>query len=137
VRSMALRCFAGEFDGSAVKAARTPECIRLGIDEADIRYHIARVDPAPAAARAADRARLATETAAAGVGVQFIFVERAGSAPAAAAIVAALGAIETEIGGIGHSSSTMRTLGIAEDRGEDRGGRKLSQADTGHRPQNF
>ncbi len=47
-------------------------------------------------------ARVAAETAAAeaaGVGIQFVFVERTGSAPAAAAIVAALGAIETQIGG--------------------------------------
>jgi hypothetical protein len=58
--------------------------------------------PLPAAARAADLARVAAETAAAeaaGVGVQFVFVERTGSAPAAAAVVAALGAIETQIGG--------------------------------------
>ena len=60
------------------------------------------IDPAATAARDAGRKRVATEAAAAeaaGVGVQFVFVERAGSAPAAAAIVAALGAIETQIGG--------------------------------------
>jgi hypothetical protein len=43
---MVLRYLAGEFDGSAIEAARTPECIRLGIDEAHIRYRMTRVDPA-------------------------------------------------------------------------------------------
>ena len=102
MRFIADRCLDGEFNGSARKASRDPECIRLGIDESTIRYHIGIGDPAAAAARASDRARVATETAAAeadGADVQFVFVERAGSAPAAAAVVAALGAIETQIGG--------------------------------------
>ena len=65
------------------------------------RYHMARADPASAAARAADRARVASETAsaeAAGVSGKIIFVERAGSAPAAAAIEAAMGVIDSQIG---------------------------------------
>ena len=98
---MAERCLAGEFDGSAFKASRAPECIRLGIDESVIRYHITRGNPAAAIARAADRARVATETAAAEaarVPVKIVFVERGGSAPAAAAVEAAIGAIESQIG---------------------------------------
>ncbi len=65
VRCMAERCLAGEIGGSAVNASRAPECIRLGVDEFNIRYNIGRGDFAAAAARAADRARVATETAAA------------------------------------------------------------------------
>ncbi len=66
----------GEFDGSAFKAAQDPECVQLGVIRSNIQYHMARLDPASAAARAADRARVATETAAAeaiGVPVKIIF----------------------------------------------------------------
>ena len=58
-------------------------------------------DPAAAAARAAERARVATETAAAEaaqVPVKIFFVERAGAKPAAAAVKAAIGVIESQIG---------------------------------------
>ena len=75
VRSMAERCLAGEFDGSAFKASRAPVCIRFGIDESTIRYHINQGDPAAAVARAAHRARVDAETAAAkaaGTGVQLV-----------------------------------------------------------------
>ena len=98
---MAERFLVWEFDGSAFKAAQGPECVQLGVFRSNIQYRLARVDPASAAARAAERARVATETAAAesaDIGVQFVFVERTGSAPTAAAVVAALGAIETQIG---------------------------------------
>ena len=101
MRSMAERCLAGEFDGSARKASRDPECIRLGIDESTIRYHVVRGDPATAAAPVAQRARVAAETAAAEaaqVPVKFIFIERAGSAQASAAVEAAIGVIESQIG---------------------------------------
>ena len=86
---MAYRYVSGDFGGSARKAARDPDCVRLGVGESTIRFLKDRIDPAAAAAHAADRARVAIETAAAeaaGVPVKFIFVERAGSAPAAAAI---------------------------------------------------
>ena len=59
----------------------------MGVTKQGIQYQMDIIDPAAAAAHAAERARVATETAAAeaaGVGVQFVFVERAGSAPAAA-----------------------------------------------------
>ena len=82
VRSMAERCVAGEFEGSARRASFDPDCIRLGIDESHIRYHMNKVEPAAAAARAAERARVATESAAAEaarVPVKFVFVERAGA----------------------------------------------------------
>ena len=101
VRSMAERCVAGEFEGSAKRAAHDPECIRLGIYERTIRYHMDKIDSATGAARAAERARVATETAAAEaarVPVQFIFVERAGAKPASAAVKAAIGVIESQIG---------------------------------------
>ena len=101
VRPIAERCLVGEFDGSAFKAAQDPECVQLGVIRSNIQYHMARLDPASAAARAADRARVATQTAAAeaiGVPVKIIFVERAGSAPAAAAIEAAMGVIDSQIG---------------------------------------
>ena len=101
VRSMAERCVAGEFEGSARRASHNPDCIRLGIDESTIRYHMNKVEPAAAAARAAERARVATESAAAEaarVPVQVVFVERAGAQPAAAAFEAAVGVIESQIG---------------------------------------
>ena len=60
VRSMAERCVAGEFEGSARRASFDPDCIRFGIDESHIRYHMNKVEPAAAAARAAERARVAT-----------------------------------------------------------------------------
>ena len=98
---MADRCVSGEFDGSARRAAKDPECVRLEIDEAAIRYHMNKINPIAAAARAADRARIATETAvaeAAQAPIKFIFVERAGSAPAAAAVEAKISVIESQIG---------------------------------------
>jgi hypothetical protein len=70
-------------------------------DESTIRYQIGIGDPAAAAARAAERARVATETAAAEaahVPVKIVFVERGGSAPAAVAVEAAIGVIESQIG---------------------------------------
>ena len=81
-RSMAQRCVAGEFDGSASRAANDPECLRLGIARQAIQYHMDIIDQTATAARDAGRKRVATEAAAAGaagVGVQFVFVERAGS----------------------------------------------------------
>jgi len=60
-----------------------------------------KIVPIAAAARAAERARVATETAAAEaahVPVKIVFVERGGSAPAAAAVEAAIGVIESQIG---------------------------------------
>ena len=82
---MAKRCVAGEFEGSAKRASHDPECIRLGVDESVIRYHVNKIgDPAAVAARAAERARVATETAAAEaarIPVRIVFVERAGAKP--------------------------------------------------------
>ena len=55
----------------------------MGVDEADIRYHMTRADPTAVAARATERAWVAAETEAAkaaGVPVKIIFVERAGLA---------------------------------------------------------
>ena len=102
VTSMAERCIAGEFNGSSFLAAQDPDCVRLGINESSIRRRIVACNPAAAATRAAERARVATETAAAEVArvpVKFIFVERAGSAPATAAVEAAMGLIESQMGG--------------------------------------
>ena len=63
---MAERCVAGELEGSAWRASHDPEFIRLGVSESAIRYHMNKVeDPAAVAARAAERARVATESAAA------------------------------------------------------------------------
>jgi hypothetical protein len=74
----------------------------LGLSESAIRYHMNKVeDPAAVAARAAERARVATESAAAEaalVPVKVIFVERAGAQPVAAAFEAAAGVIESQIG---------------------------------------
>ena len=101
VRSMAERCVAGEFEGSARRASHNPDCIRLGIDESTIRYHMNKVEPAAAAARAAERARVATESAAAEaarVPVKVVFVERAGAQPAAAAFETAIGVMKSHLG---------------------------------------
>ena len=98
---MASRCISGEFGGIAYRAGQDPECLRLGVTANAIQYHIDRMEPAAAAARAAERARVATETSAAEaahVPVKIIFVERGGSAPAAAAVEAAIGVIESQIG---------------------------------------
>ena len=115
VRSMAERCIAGEFEGSARRASHDPECICLGVSESVIRYHMNKVeDPAAAVVRAAERARVATETAdaeAARVPVQFVFVERAGAKPAAAAVKAAIGVIESQIG--------VRVQGVAKHAREE------------------
>ena len=114
MRSMAERCVAGEFEGSATRALHDPECIRLGVGECDIRYHMDKIDSATAAARAAERARVATETAAAEaarVPVQFVFVERAGARPASAAVKAAIGVIESQIG--------VRVQGVAKHAREE------------------
>ena len=90
-RSMASRCISGEFGGIAYRAGQDPECLRLGVTAMAIQYHIDRMEPAAAAARAAERARVATETSAAEaahVPVKIVFVERGWSAPAAAAVEA-------------------------------------------------
>ena len=112
---MAERCIAGEFEGSATRASHDPESIRLGIKECSIRYHMGKIgDPAVAAARAAERARVATETGAAEaarVPVQFVFVERAGARPASAAVKAAIGVIESQIG--------VRVQGVAKHAREE------------------
>ena len=96
MRLVARRCIAGEFGGSAIKAAAEPECVRLGVFESVIRYHMDKIVPIAAAARAAERARMAAE--AAHVPVKIVFVEWGGSAPAAAAVDAAIGVIESQIG---------------------------------------
>ena len=64
-------------------------------------YHMDILDQTATADRGAGRKRVAAETADAEAGrvpVKLIFVERAGSAPAAAALEAALGLIESQIG---------------------------------------
>jgi len=63
VRAMADRCLAGDFGGSSWLAANQSECLELGISQPNIQYHMDRIDPIKAAARAADRARVLTETA--------------------------------------------------------------------------
>ena len=103
MRSMADRCLAGEFEGSARKASWDPECIRLSIEEYIIRYHVVRVDPASAAARVAQGTVVAAKTdsaESAKVPIKFIFVERAGSAQASAAVKAAISLIESHIVGL-------------------------------------
>ena len=102
VREMADRCLAGEFGGSSWLAAKEPECVALGIIPQNITYHMDKLDPVAAAARAGDRARVATEAAAAatvhGVKPTFVFVERGGSASAAAAVSGIVGKLESEMG---------------------------------------
>ena len=58
VREMADRCLAGEFGGSSWLAAKEPECVALGIIPQNITYHMDKLDPVAAAARAGDRARV-------------------------------------------------------------------------------
>jgi len=97
-RSMAARCVAGDFNGSARRAASDPECIALGVGPSAIAYHMNLINPDASLARAADRARVATEAAAAAVesqSVQFIFVERGGAAPAAMAVSRIVDTLET------------------------------------------
>jgi hypothetical protein len=80
---MALCYISGEFGGMANRAGQEPECLRLGVTAMAIQYHIDRMEPAAAAARATGRKRAATEAAAAEatcVPVKMIFVDRAGSA---------------------------------------------------------
>jgi hypothetical protein len=88
IRRMAERCVAGEFGGSAWRAAAMPECIALRITHQSIEYHMGKINTADSASRVADRARVEAETAQAKAEmkpVAYIFVERNGSAPAAAA----------------------------------------------------
>ena len=89
-RTMAERCLAGEFGGSSWVASQEPECVTLGIAYPTIQYHMDRIDPIQASTRAASRARVEIEALAAetsnGVKATFIFVERGGSASAAAAV---------------------------------------------------
>ena len=84
VRVMADRCLAGEFGGSYRLAAKEPECVALCINHQNIQYHMDLKSPSEVSNRAADRARVATEAAAAatvhGVKPIFVFVERGGSA---------------------------------------------------------
>ena len=70
VRSMAARVVSGEFEGSAFRAANDHECIALGVNSRNIEYHISLINPADRLARAADRARVETEVAAAAVALQ-------------------------------------------------------------------
>ena len=101
VRSIAARVVAGEFSGSARIAARDPECVALGILYFHINYHIGLINPAGGLARAADRARVETEVAAAAVAlheVQYVFVERKGAAPAAAAVSRIVDKLESQLG---------------------------------------
>jgi len=83
VRVMAERCLAGDFGGSYYLAAEEPECVELGIIHTNIQHHVDKIDLVAAAARAADRARVDSETAAAAVMLNgmkptFVFVERGG-----------------------------------------------------------
>ena len=61
---MAVRCIAGEFNGSVLTTTKEPKSLRSGVVAKQvIQYHMDNIDSAEAAARAADRAREATETA--------------------------------------------------------------------------
>ena len=73
---MEARVVSGEFEGSARRAANDPECIALGVDYRNIEYHISLINPADRLARAADRARVETETAAAAAGLHGCFFYR-------------------------------------------------------------
>ena len=90
-KSMAARCIAGEFDGSASLAAKDPECIALGVARQNIQYYIDQVDPAGslALARAADRGRVAAKAVGAPwlllLPAYYIYVECGWTAPVAAA----------------------------------------------------
>jgi hypothetical protein len=87
---MAERCVAGEFGGSPYRAAAMPECIALGISYQSIEYHMGKINPVESASRVADRARVEAEAAQAKAelkSVEFFFVERKGSASAAAAVL--------------------------------------------------
>jgi hypothetical protein len=98
---MAERCLAGEFGGISWVASQEPECVTLGISHQTIQYHMDRIDPIQASTRAANRARVEIEALAAetsnGVKATIIFVERGGSASAAAA-VSGLRASSSELG---------------------------------------
>ena len=101
-RTMAERCLAGEFGGSSWVASQEPECVTLGIAYQTIQYHMDRIDPIQASTRAASRARVEIEALAAetsnGVKATFIFVERGGSASAAAAVSGIMSKLESELG---------------------------------------
>ena len=101
VRSIAVRVIAGEFDGSSSLASRDPECMALGVSHQSIDYHIGLINPDGGLARAADRARVETEVASAAVAlheVQYVFVERKGAAPAAAAVSRIMDKLESQLG---------------------------------------
>jgi len=100
---MALRCASGEFEGSARRAAGDPECISLGVDEANIRYYMKQINPTEAAARAAERERVESLAAAAeenGQKVKFLFVERGGAPQAEKALAAVLDTIEKKVSNV-------------------------------------
>jgi hypothetical protein len=78
---MAERCVAGEFGGSAWRAAAMPECIALGINYQTIEYHMGKMNPVESACRVAHRARVESEAAQAEaemMRVKYVFVERKG-----------------------------------------------------------
>ena len=99
-KAMALRCVAGEFDGSAWHASLTPECLALSVFRCAILYQMDKISPVEAAARRADRARVvaeATEAERLSQLTKSIFVERKGSAPVATACARAMHGLVSEL----------------------------------------
>jgi hypothetical protein len=96
---MAERCVAGEFKGSPYRAAAMPECIALGISYQSIEYHMGKINPVESASRVvADRARVEAEAAQAKAElIEYVFVERKGSASAAAAVLHVVDKLSDEL----------------------------------------
>jgi hypothetical protein len=59
---MADRVLSGELT-SAWEASKVDECVRLGVSYQSIQHHVDKANPAEAAARVAERARVTREKA--------------------------------------------------------------------------
>ena len=81
---MADRVLSGELT-SAWEASKVDECVRLGVSYQSIQHHVDKANPAEAAARVAERARVTREKAEAEAkpnSVKMIFFEKGGAATA-------------------------------------------------------
>jgi hypothetical protein len=81
---MADRVLSGEFT-SAWEASKVDECVRIGVSYQSIQHYVDKANPAEAAARVAERARVTREKAEAEAksnSVKMIFFEKGGAATA-------------------------------------------------------